>query len=147
MSDENSTLMPNEYTKQDYTLALILILVNFGEAIECYLPGVITQYVSCEIGVSKLQEAFLGCTFFLTLVIGTLSGGTFASQIGERKLLLASLYLSCISTVICAVVANYMTLLLARTLIGFCVGLSFICNTFVARFSSTPDIKEKILFA
>ena len=36
-----------------------------------------------------------------------------------------SLYLSSISTVVCAIVANYTTLLLSRALIGFSVGLNF----------------------
>ena len=146
MSGESTNDATSASKKQDIFVATIYILIAFGEGIETYLPGVITQYVSCDIGVSAFQEGLLGCIFFLTIPVGVFLGGTIANKIGVRKLLLASLYLNCLATVACAVVANYLTLSLSRALIGFCIGLIHVHSVFVTKYAS-PQFKDKILFA
>ena len=37
--------LEGEWTKQDYKLVLFTSLIKFGDGVELYLPGVITQKV------------------------------------------------------------------------------------------------------
>ena len=41
------------WSKQDYIYLTFASLVKFGDSVEMYLPGVVTQKVSCELGVSS----------------------------------------------------------------------------------------------
>ena len=71
----------------------------------------------------------------------------FHLRFGGRRLILTSLYLSVLSTIICAIVANYTTLLLSRALLGFCCGLR--CSTlyvWASELVSSNEIVAKILF-
>ena len=59
---------------------------------------------------------------------------------------LISLYLSSISTIVCAIVANYITLLLSRALIGFSVGLNFVVHcVLIAELISNKAIRDDIV--
>ena len=40
------------WTKRDYKFLALAMLIKFGDAVEMYMPGVITQKVSCELDVS-----------------------------------------------------------------------------------------------
>ena len=61
-------------------------------------------------------------------------------------LTLFSLYLSTASTVVCAIVANYTTLLLSRALIGFCVGLNFNAHSvLIAELVSCKKILDEMV--
>ena len=58
---------------------------------------------------------------------------------------LFSLYLSIISTVVCAVAADYPTLLLSRALVGFCVGLNlWVHNIIVTELASSKVVLSYI---
>ena len=111
-------------TKQDCLIILLTSLIRFGDGIEFYLPGVITQKVSCELRVSSTQEGILGITLYVSLALSGLLSIPIARCLGNKRTLILSLYTSILFAVFCAVVANYYTLLLSRTLIGLCVGLN-----------------------
>ena len=49
--------------------------------------GVITQHVSCDLGVTKLQEGILGVVFYVTLAL------SYALAVPFSKRLLAALYI------------------------------------------------------
>ncbi|XP_063687105.1 multidrug resistance protein MdtL-like [Bolinopsis microptera] len=131
---EQSCLVKKEnesksWTKIDLLLLVFGSLIHLGDGVEIYLPGVITQEVSCDLGLTNLQKNFLDCILYLTLTISITISGHLSDRFGRRELSLLSLYLSIVSTVVCAVVANYATLLLSRALIGFCVGLNLSIHT------------------
>ena len=52
----------------DYMLLVLGSLVKYGDALEVYLPSVITQKVSCELGVTSTQEGCLALIMYLILV-------------------------------------------------------------------------------
>ena len=67
-------------------------------------------------------------------------------RFGCRKITLLSLYLSILSSVVCAIVANFATLLLARALIGFAIGLNFsIHNVMIGKLASNKANLDEIL--
>ena len=69
----------------------------------------------------------------------------FYPRFSKRKLILISLYLSAFSSIICAIVANFILLLLSRALLGFCCGLRY--NTlfvWAAELASSKEILDKI---
>ena len=57
----------DRWTRRDFMLLTLNILVKFGDSVEIYLPGVITQLVSCQMGLTDLQEGFLAITLFVTM--------------------------------------------------------------------------------
>jgi MFS family permease len=128
------------WTKKNYLLLALGTLVKFGDGVEIYLPGVITQKVSCELGLSAAEEGILAIIIYLFQGVSVLTAVPLSSRFGNRAVLLFSLYSSILFTVLCAVVPNYYTLLLSRALIGFCIGLN--ANTLGVFIARQTDSKE-----
>ena len=119
--DRNTT---PKWTKQDYINLTLAMLIKFGDAVEIYLPGVITQKVSCELGLSFWEEGILAVILYATESLSVLAAVPLANKIGERTTLLLSLYCSILFTVFCSIVPNFYTLLLSRALIGLGCGFN-----------------------
>ena len=128
-------------SKKDYLLLLLVTLIKLGDSVEVYLPGVITQQASCELGVSDFQEGLLAVIFYLFYAIGTLMAYPTSIRLGERLTMLLSLYMSIVFAILCAIVPNYYTLVLSRALTGMCVGLNgCTCGVFFAKFASSKEM-------
>ena len=142
-----SSAPPSNWTRQDYLLTVIALLTILGDGVEMYLPGVITQKVACELGVSQIQEGILAVVFNITCSIAVTSSSPILKRFGEKITLLASLYLSIMFVVICAVVPNYYTLVASRALTGICVGLN-VCTVgiYQVKHISTKEILHHSLF-
>ena len=142
-----STLQSSEnhhVPKTDYVLILLAILIKLGDGVEIYLPGVITQTVSCELGLSEVQEGILAVIFSLSYASTLLFSVFVLKTLGERATLLLSMYLSIVFVIVCAIVPNYYTLLLSRALTGIGVGLNgCTIGIFLAKHSSTKEIVTK----
>ena len=122
------TERPNKWRRSDYILLILGSLINFGDGIEIFLPGVITQRVSCELGVDSVQEGILGSVFYMTLSFSTILAGPLSDRFGRREVCLFSLYTSVLVSIFCAIVANFYTLLLSRALVGFTVGFNLVIH-------------------
>jgi len=114
----------SSWTVKDYQVTALFVLIYFGDGLELYLPGVITQVVSCELGVSSLQEGFLGIILYTTMTLAIVIARLLQGYVEKRRMLMFTLYISIISAVLCALVPNYYTLLATRAMIGVCVGLN-----------------------
>ena len=135
------------WTKQDYLYLTLAMMVKFGDGVEIYLPGVITQKVSCELGISSLQEGFLAIILYVFQGIAVLSSVKLANWFGERAVVLYSLYSSLVFTILCAIVPNYHTLLLSKALIGMGCGLnSSLIGVLCVKNISSKDILPKFSF-
>ena len=110
--------------RKDYMLLLFIVLLKLGDSVEIYFPGVITQTVSCELGVSGIQEAVLAVIFYLFMSVAIVISPFIPKQIGERLTLILSLYLSVVFVILCAIFPNYYTLLLSRAVTGMSVGIN-----------------------
>ena len=62
------------------------MMVKFGDGVEIYLPGVITQKVSCELGLSSLQEGWLAIVIYVFQGIAVFSAVKLASWMGKGLL-------------------------------------------------------------
>ena len=123
------------------------MMVKFGDGVEIYLPGVITQKVSCELGISSLQEGFLAIIVYVFQGIAVLSAVKLASWFGERAVVLYSLYFSIVFTILCAIIPNYNTLLISRALIGIGCGLnSSLIGVLCVKNISSKEILPKFSF-
>ena len=124
-SDETTRVIPEKgWSRKDILLIMVVLLMRLGEGVELYLPGVITQQVSCELGVTPFQEGVLGVILYVTLTLSVAVTGSLSDRIGRKLVILISLYTAILFTVFCAIVPNYYTLLLSRALNGLCLGLS-----------------------
>ena len=104
MSDEKELTMKssstatspqsNSWTKQDYLMVSLAVMIKIGDGVEAYLPGVITQKVSFELGISDFQEGLLAVILYLFWSIAVLISLWTSERFGERFTLLLSLYLS-----------------------------------------------------
>ena len=113
-----------QWTRLDVYLGVLRILVIFGDAVELYLPGVITQRVSKDLDVSTTLEGFLGVTLYVCFAIASFVLPITRNKIDSGTALLVSLYTSVLTTVLCSLVPNYWTLIISRALLGFCIGLN-----------------------
>ena len=67
-------------------------------------------------------------------------------RLGRRETSLLSLYGGIVSTILCSVVGNYLTLLLSRVLIGFTVGLHLsVCFVLLAEQASSKKVLDILL--
>ena len=143
----HSSEMTRTWTKQDRVLTTIAVLVTLGDGVEIYLPGVLTQKVACELGVSDIQEGILAVVLFFCYAIGMTTSAPILKRFGEKLTLLLSLYLSILFAVICAVVPNYYSLMISRALTGLCAGLNVcISGIYLAKNVSTKEILTQSLF-
>lgn len=126
--EESSNLLKEhkeKWSREDYILITLGNLIFLGNGIQVYLPGVITQHVSCELDVNKFQESLLGCIFYLPMATAAFIAGPLGKKIGKRPMLLISFYTCCLSTVLSAAVGNYYALICSRVLIGIGVGMNY----------------------
>ncbi|XP_063674188.1 D-xylose transporter-like [Bolinopsis microptera] len=134
------------WTRIDKLVLMFCALCDFADGTEVDLPGIMTQQVSCDIELSPWKEGLLQCSLYIALVISTFVAGTLSIRFGRRKLIIISLYLSAMSTIVCAIVADFNTLLLSRILLGFCLGLRHtLLYVWVAEMVSSQQILSKIL--
>ena len=130
------------WTKKDLHLTVLKTMITFGDAVEIYLPGVITQCASTELGVSATQEGLLGIILYLCLALSYFILPLIKNRVPRKHALLISLYTSILATVISSVVGNYWTLLASRALLGFCIGL----NMSVAGVFFTEEISNYAMY-
>ena len=156
-SIEETTLIPKEdskllqnadtWTRNDLICVGFVALIFFGDGVEIYLPGVITQAVSCELGVTEVQEGILGVAMYLPLACSCIAGGHLSNRFGRRALIFSSLFTMIAFTIFCAVVPNYYTLILSRALIGFSLGLnSSTVGVFLTETLSSPRLARVGIF-
>ena len=101
-------------TKLHYLAVVVITLAKLGDSVEFTLPAIITQPVSCELGLSKEQEHILALAQYTSAAVFSLCTILFLTRYPRRPIVLFSLYLSVISVVICAIVPDYISLLLSR---------------------------------
>jgi MFS family permease len=125
----------------------VSVFVKFGDGVEIYLPGVITQKVSCDLKLSHTQEGILSGILYVFLAVSNVASVLLAKKVGEKITLLCSLYMAVISTIVCSIVPNYYSLLISRALIGLGCGLnSATIGVFCAKNVSSKDILNKLSF-
>ena len=135
------------WTKSDYVNLILGSLIKFGDGVEIYLPGVITQKVSCELGVTGPQESILAVILYVFLAVSVITSIPLSKKFGERNVLLISLYMSILFAVLCALVPNYWTLLVSRALIGICVGLNMATvGVFTSKHASSEEVADATAF-
>ena len=136
-------LTDSSWTTVDILCAVSCCLIHFGDAIELYLPGVITQAVSCELGITVTQEGVLGVAMYLPLACAVFVAGPLSEKFGRRPIMFFSLYTAIVFTVLCVVVHSYYTLLLSRALIGLTVGFNLSINMVIfAETASSSEINK-----
>ena len=115
---------PERSTKGQYMALICNVLISFGDAIEYFLPAVITQPISCELGISIEEEHTAAVCLYVSSAVMSILCIPISNRIGRRLLLLVSMYLSIIVTVICSIVPNYTFLVLSRVLLGCALALN-----------------------
>ena len=79
-SEKDHLLPTPTWTKQDILLLTQAALVEFGDGVEVFLPGTITQLVSCELNVSKVQEGLLGVILITALAFSLIAFSSVANR-------------------------------------------------------------------
>ena len=88
------------------------------------LPAVITQQVSCELGLSHDQKLILAIVQYGTAAISSIRMIPFLRKLPRRPVILFSLYISICGAILCATVPNYSTLLLSRIIFGIAFAIN-----------------------
>ena len=70
MSDETQQTIKSSrfesWTYKDFLLVSLAVLIKMGDSVKAYLPGVITQKVSCELDLSDFQEGLLAVILYFS---------------------------------------------------------------------------------
>ena len=129
MGEETIELVNREETagwsRRELLVMVGLMSLFMAEGVELYLPGVITEAVSCAMELSRVPEVLLGSSLYIALTVSTLGAGYLANKWGTRNVIILSMYLSVISIILCVSLPDSYTLILSRALIGLSLGLTF----------------------
>ena len=74
----------NGWTKKDWLLLALTAMVKFGDGVEIYLPGVITQLVSCELGVSSFEEGILGLALYAAMMVSIFCAAPITTRLAQH---------------------------------------------------------------
>ena len=127
MPDESNTLLEGSTSKPSKIQILALFsatLAKLGDSVEFVLPAVITQPVSCELGLSKCQENILGLVLYFSVAVFSIITIPFLKKLPRRPVILFSLYMSIIASVFCAAMPDYPSLIASRIVLGMTVAVS-----------------------
>ena len=72
MADESATLLRKSTSKPiklEYLALFFATMVKLGDSVEFVLPVVITQPVSCELGLSRRQEQILALILYISVAV------------------------------------------------------------------------------
>ena len=114
MPDESGTLLESSTSDPSKIQILALFsvtLAKIGDSVEFALPAVITQPVSCELGLSKHQENILGLVLYFSMAVFSIVTILFMKKLPRRPAILFSLYMSIIASVLCAAMPDYASLI------------------------------------
>ena len=130
-SDESEVYQERFPKRIQYLSLLSFCLRSIGDGVELYLPSVITQPSSCELQLSSSQEYVLGLTLNVSASVTVFFVIPLANKLGRRPLLLVFLYLSILVTVFCAVIPNYISLVMSRISLGTVIAINFsLCHVY-----------------
>ena len=127
MTDESATLLrssTSKPTKLEYLALLSVTMAKLGDSVEFVLPAVITQPVSCELGLTKRQEQILALVLYLSLAVFSIVTIPFLRKFPRKPVILFSLYMSIIASVLCAVMPDYVSLIVSRVILGATIAVS-----------------------
>ena len=95
MSEETTLLQEKIKSRKCQYLALVCTsLINFKDAVELFLPSVITLPVSYEFRITKKQEQILALALYFTLTITSILITPFSNKFGRKPSLLVGMYLA-----------------------------------------------------
>ena len=100
----------NTATVKDYMVLSIVVMIILGDGIEFYLPGAITQNVSCDLGLSEVEESVLAVMYYIFHAMTVMISLPTSRRLWKRMTLLLSLYLSILLAIMCAIAPNHSTL-------------------------------------
>ena len=110
-------------TKLHYLGIMFAAFSKFGESVEFMLPAVITQSGSCDLALSEDQEHILALAQYASAAVFSIISIPFLQRFPRKPIILLSLYMAVISAIVCAIVPNYLSLLLSRILVGITIAI------------------------
>ena len=111
-------------TNLEYLALLSATMTKLGDSVEFVLPAVITQPVSCELGLSKGQEQILALVLYTSVAVFSIVTIPFLRKFRRKPIILFSLYMSIIASVFCAVMPDYISLIVSRIILGGTIAIS-----------------------
>ena len=72
--------LQSSWQKLDKLLLVFGILINFGDGVEVYLPGVVTQQISCLMNLPSVWESTLECIQYFTMAVAMMISGILADR-------------------------------------------------------------------
>ena len=127
MSQELS-LLTGEVTSKSRRRFLLTVLsvsmAEFGDSVELMIPAIVTQPVSCEMGLSRHEEQVLAVVLYSSIALFSVINIAILSRCPSRSIILFSLFLSVTASIFCAVIPDYISLIVSRILLGTTIALS-----------------------
>ena len=126
-SEEVIPLLESKKSKKNYDyLALCgIIFIKLGSAVEFSLPAVVSQPISCELGISRTQEHILALSLYFAIMAANGVTSKVTANRPRKTCILFGLYTTIFILIFCALVPNYSSLLASRILLGLCDGIKY----------------------
>ena len=127
MPEESTILLgssTSKPTKLEYLALLSVTMTELGDSVEFVLPAVITQPVSCELELSKRQEQILALALYISVAVFSTVTIPFLRKFPRKPIILFSLYISIIASMCCAVMPDYISLIVSRIILGATIAIS-----------------------
>ena len=127
MSEESSLLtggVTSKSRRQFLLTVLSVSMAEFGDSVELMIPAIVTQPVSCEMGLSRHQEQILAVVLYSSIALFSVANIAIMNRFTSRSIVLLSLFLSVTASIFCAVIPDYISLIVSRILLGATIALS-----------------------
>ena len=131
--------LPNKPNSSILAL-LSMTMAKLGDSVEFILPAVITPPVSCELGLSRRQEQILALVLYISVAVFSVVTIPFLRRFPRKPIILFSLYMSIIANVLCAVMLDYISLIVSRIILGAIIA---ICMTPLAVYTSEISLNKR----
>ena len=127
----------------DYLALTAITFIKLGSIVELSLPAVVSQPISCEMGLTKTQEHILALALYFTILVTNVVSSKVTANRPRKTCILSGLYITAAILIFCAIVPNYSSLLASRILLGICDSIKYSPPlVYIAEIASTESFYE-----
>jgi len=112
------------------TLYLVAFFAALGGLLSGFDTGVISGallYINEEWQMSELMQGFLVSVVLIGAAIGAVTNGRFADYFGRKNIIFITAIIFFIGSILCSIAPNIITLIIARFIVGFAIGIITFC--------------------
>lgn len=138
-------MMTNAQTRYTVRIALTVALGGFLMGFDASVISGVVGFVKPQFELSEIEVGWAVASLTLTATLAMMSCGPISDRIGRRPVLIIAAILFTLSAIASALAPNYLSLVLARMLGGFGVGMALIIAPVYIAELAPPGLRGRLV--